>query len=114
MELLNGIGAANALVNGAANLVRAMKQPKVTDEAFSEILKSQLEAASSPEARRANAAAQSERFVALRDVDGDGLLRFDESGFERSVFDRLDLNRDGQLSREEYAKGLLGETGGRE
>jgi len=91
-----------------------MKQPKVTDEAFSDILKSQLQAASSPEARHAKAAEASERFVRLRDVNGDGMLRLDESGMDRAVFERLDLDKDGQLSREEYQKALLGETGARE
>jgi hypothetical protein len=30
---------------------------------------------------------------------------------ERSVFERLDANRDGMLSSEEYKKALLGQTG---
>ena len=113
MELLSGVGAASALVKNAAALVRTMKQPKVTDEAFSDILKSQLKAASSPEARHGRAAATSERFIRLHDVDGDGMLRLDESGMERAAFERLDLNGDGRLSRGEYQKALLGEQGER-
>jgi len=113
MELLSGVGAASALVRGATSLVQAMKQPKVTDEAFSDILKSQLKAASSPEAQRAKAAEISERFVRLRDVDGDGQLRLDESGMERAAFEKLDANRDGLISRDEYQSALLGEHGGK-
>lgn len=113
MDLLGGIGAANALMKNATSFVQALKQPRVTDEAFSEILRSQMEAASSPEAQRAKAAKISERFVQLRDADGDGALRFDESGLERAAFDRLDLNRDGRLTREEYQQGLLSGHGGR-
>lgn len=112
MELLSGIGAANALMKNAASFVRALKEPKVTDEAFSEILKSRLEAASGPEAREAKAAELGRRFVQLRDTDGDGLLRFDESGLDRAAFDRLDLNGDGRLSAEEYQQALLNGPGG--
>jgi hypothetical protein len=83
----------------------------VTDEAFSEILKAQLEASSSPEARKARAEEETARFMHQRDVDGDGSLRLSESGMERSVFERLDANRDGMLSSEEYKKALLGQTG---
>lgn len=113
MGLLSGVGAASALVRNAASLVQAIKQPKVTDEAFSDILKAQLKAAASPEAKQAEAADISERFVRLRDVDGDGQLRLDESGMERATFEKLDANRDGLLSREEYQSALLGAQGGR-
>ncbi|MBX3177835.1 MAG: hypothetical protein KF886_10775 [Candidatus Hydrogenedentes bacterium] len=112
MEILGGIGAANALVRSAASLVRAVKQPRVTDEAFSDVFRKQMDAAMSPEARRAKAAEQSDRFIGLRDADGDGMLRLDESGLDRAAFERLDLNGDGLLSREEYQQALLGETGG--
>ncbi len=112
MNLLGGVGAASTLVRNATSFVQAIKQPKVTDEAFSEILKAQLEAASSPQAQRAKAAEISEHFVRLRDVDGDGQLRLDESGMERAVFEKLDANRDGLVSREEYQNALLGAKGG--
>ncbi len=112
MNLLSGVGAASALVKNAATLVQAIKQPKVTDEAFSEILKAQLQAASSPEAKQAKAAELSERFVRLHDVDGDGQLRLDESGMERAAFEKLDANRDGLVTREEYQNALLGASGG--
>jgi hypothetical protein len=111
MNLLSGIGAASALIKNASDLVQAVKQPKVTDEAFSEILKAQLEASSSPEARKARAEEETARFMHQRDVDGDGSLRLSESGMERSVFERLDANRDGMLTSEEYKKALLGQTG---
>lgn len=112
MDLFSGVGAASALVKNATSLVQALKQPKVTDEAFSAILKAQMEAASSPEARDAKAAEASERFIRLRDADGDGLLRFEESGLERAVFDKIDRNGDGRLSKEEYQQALVGQSGG--
>lgn len=111
MNLLTGIGAASALVKNASDLVQSLKQPKVTDEAFSEILKSQLEASASPEARKARAVEETARFMHQRDVDGDGSLRLTESGMERRVFERLDANRDGLLSGGEYQQALLGRTG---
>lgn len=111
MNLLSGVGAAGELLKGASALVQAVKQPKVTDEAFSEILKSKIQSSSSPEARKARAVDESARFMKLRDVDGDGRLGLSESGMERSAFERLDGNRDGLLSREEYQQALLGTTG---
>ena len=111
MNLLSGVGAASSIIKNASELVQAVKQPKVTDEAFSEILKARFEANATPEARKARAEDESARFMQQRDVDGDGSLRLQESGMERSVFDRLDANRDGMLSREEYQRALLDKTG---
>lgn len=111
MNLLSGVGAASSLLKNAADLVQAVKQPKVTDETFSEMLKARLQAEASPEARQARAGAESERFMRTHDVDGDGNLRLEESGMDKRVFERLDANRDGLLSREEYQQGLLGASG---
>lgn len=111
MNILSGIGAVGELMKGASALVQAAKQPKVTDEAFSEILKAQLEASASPEARKARASEESARFIRLRDVDGDGQLGIQESGMERVAFERLDGNRDGLLSRDEYQQALMGQAG---
>lgn len=111
MNVLSGVGAVSELMKGASALVQAVKQPKVTDEAFSDILKSQIEASTSPDARKAQAVEESARFMRLRDVDGDGQLRIQESGMERSAFERLDSNRDGLLSREEYQQALMDQMG---
>lgn len=111
MSILSGVGAAGELLKGASSLVHALKQPKVTDEAFSEILKARLQEASSPENRKAQAAEESARFMRLRDVNGDGRLGFEESGMERAAFGRLDSNHDGLLTRDEYQQALLGASG---
>ena len=108
MELLSGIKAANGLLGGAAALVRSLKQPQLTDQAFSELFKAQLAAEASPEAQQAKALEASRSFIALRDMDGDQALRLDESGLSRAQFAALDRNGDGTLSLDEVQANLLG------
>jgi len=107
MDILTGIGAVNGLLQGTSSMVRALKQPKLTDEAFSEIFKAHYTAASSPETREAKALEMSQRFVALRDVNGDQMLRFDESGLSAAQFAALDRDGDGQLSTAEVHAAML-------
>lgn len=108
MDIFSGLGAANGLLQSTAAFVNALKQPKLTDETFSELFKAQLASAASPEAREAQALEVSQRFVSLRDVDGNQALRFDESGLTAAQFAALDRNGDGQLSVAEVQANVLG------
>tara|TARA_R110001592_G_scaffold42248_2_gene137265 strand:- start:16 stop:357 length:342 start_codon:yes stop_codon:yes gene_type:complete len=98
MNILSGLGAANGLMQGAASIVQSLKQPRLTDETFSDLFKAQLAAKASPEAQASKALEMSQRFVGLRDVDGDKMLRIDESGLSAKQFASLDRDKDGQLS----------------
>lgn len=109
MDILTGLNAANGLLRNTASFVQALKQPKLTDEAFSELFKAQLSAEASPEAQQAKALEISRKFVNLRDVNGDAALRFDESGLTRAQFAALDQNNDGQVSVAEVQANLLGQ-----
>jgi hypothetical protein len=109
MDILAGLGAVSGLLQSTTSFVQALKQPRVTDEAFSEIFKAQLAADSSPEAQQAKALKISQHFVALRDVDGDGALRLDESGFTSARFATLDKDGDGNLSAAEIQANLAGQ-----
>lgn len=108
MDILTGLNAANGLLQSTASLVQGMKQPKLTDEAFSDLFKAQLAAEASPEAQQAKALEISRSFINLRDVNGDQALRFDESGLTKAQFAALDRDADGQLSVEEVQAGVLG------
>jgi hypothetical protein len=108
MDLLTGLSAASGLLNGAANLVQSFKQPRVTDQAFSELFKAQFDVESSAESQQARALEMSRNFIALRDTNGDAMLRMDESGLTRAQFEALDRDKDGQLSSSELQAGIIG------
>lgn len=109
MDILSGLSAASGVLQQTASLVQSLKQPKLTDETFSELFKAQLAAEASPEAQSAKALEFSKQFIALRDVNGDQMLRFDESGLSSSQFAALDRDGDGQLSAAEVQADLMGE-----
>ena len=108
MDALSGLGAVNGLLQSTASFVQALKQPRVSDEAFSDMLKAQLTAANTPEAKEAKALDAGRRFVALHDVNGDQLLRLDESGLTAAQFAALDRDGDAQISAAEFQADLLG------
>jgi len=110
MNILQGAGAAGALLNGATNLVRALKQPKLSDETFAEMLR-QASAETDPEIlkKRAEATAgqRTSEVMTLRDVNGDGFLSRDESGLKADEFTAADLDGDGMLSTDEVKQAIL-------
>lgn len=108
MNVLSGLGAVNGLLKSTASFVQALKQPRLSDEAFSDIFKAQLATAASPEAAAAKALEASQQFVGLRDLNGDRTLRLDESGLTKSQFAALDRDGDGQLSVAEIQAEMLG------
>lgn len=104
MNLLTGAGALGSVLRGATGLVQALKQPKLSTTQFAAVLNQQLElhrgtgAQSANQVRNTQAAALSTKFMALRDANGDTMLRLDESGMDNARFGQLDVNKDGLLS----------------
>ncbi len=114
MSILQGVGAVNALLNGATNLVNALKRPRLSDETFAEMLR-QANAAADPEAVRkqteAAAVQRASDVMTFRDVNGDGLLSRDESGLGADDFAARDLDGDGMLSADEVKRAILRDVG---
>lgn len=115
MSLLQGIGAANALIRGAAGFVRELKAPSQQDQEFGALLKGLLsrtpEAQAQREAAKEAALTQmAAEVMQLRDVNGDGLLSRSESGLKGDAFTRADLDGDGMLSAKEVRQAMLQAT----
>jgi len=114
MSILESVGAANGLLKGAADLVRELKRPRVSEGTFAEMLR-QAAAASDPEAQarqtRAMATKRAGEVMRLRDVNGDGLLSRDESGLKADAFTAADGDGDGMLSAEEVRQVILQNAG---
>lgn len=108
MSLLQGLGAANNILQNATGLVRELKRPRIRQETFEQILIAQINA-TQPEDNKAafserideKALILTERFIQLRDSQGNGKLTLEESGMERELFQKVDSNGDGVLSRDE-------------
>ncbi|MFM1919393.1 MAG: hypothetical protein RLZZ303_1027 [Candidatus Hydrogenedentota bacterium] len=106
MNLLAGASALGGVFKGATSLVQALKTPKLTGEQFAEILNRQIEmhrggASASTMLSQSTANALSDKFLALRDADGDLRLRVEESGLDPVKFVAMDADRDGYLTVQE-------------
>lgn len=114
MNLIGGISALGALANGAANVIREMKRPRVEPDEFATMLKTEVAKAQEETAEKVYAAVradqQSERYMQLHDLNADGLVSFTESGFSREAFDRLDTDGNGALSHQEVRQAVLAQS----
>lgn len=115
MNMFAGAGTISGVLKGATSLVQALKQPKLSSTQFAQVLNHQLELHRGDPAqqRQAQAAALSQKFLALRDVDGDSMLDLNESGLDAARFQQLDVNRDGMLTAQElgaYATANMAEA----
>ncbi len=111
MDILGNVGAVNALMRGAAGLVRELKKPSVSKEEFTEILRQEVQKNNSPNKKTAMLDFRIGKmkewggvFVANRDFDGSGALNVHESGLTQQVFDGLDLDGNGELTAEEVSR----------
>lgn len=105
MDLL-AISAAGMALRETAHLVREFRQSKAAKREFESALTKALETnhtstAKTGKTEKQRLGLQSAEFMRKRDVDGNGLLSRAESGLEKDVFERLDANTDGQLSKDE-------------
>ncbi len=105
MSFLGGISGVNALLRSATGFVRELKRPRLSNEDFANILRSQVRqtntrpgAAAGVDRLGDQAARLGGQFVQVRDVDGNGTLSEAESGLRGQLFAQLDANRDGELS----------------
>jgi hypothetical protein len=109
VSLFAGISGLGGVLQGAAGLVQALKQPRVSGAQFAAVLNQQLAKSQGPAyagapaadptaALRTHAAALSGKFVSLRDANGDAQLQVGESGLDPARFAKLDVNQDGKLS----------------
>ena len=112
---LTAIGAG---LGGVAKFVRAVKAPRVSKQEFEGILRQELRHKLSPggvaqdeAAKTQRAEAFSERFIALRDVDGDAALDLNESGLDRKRFEGIDLDRNGKVTGAELQRAYLDQLG---
>lgn len=112
-----GIIAAAAAVKGAAGAVKGLADSRRAKNQFEMMLQQQM-AAGGPEKAGETAKELSQtralragrRFLRIRDVDGNGRLNLEESGLEKDVFNRIDINQDGHLSLAEVQRGLVNGT----
>jgi hypothetical protein len=105
MNVLAGAGAIGSVLKGATGLVQALKQPKLSSAQFAALLDRQLELHRGDPAQQhqTQAAAMAQKFMGLRDVDGDSRLGLHESGLDEARFQQLDANRDGFLTAQELS-----------
>ncbi|MBI1319549.1 MAG: hypothetical protein GC168_11470 [Candidatus Hydrogenedens sp.] len=114
MSLLGSASGISGLLNSATGLVNALKQPRVSNQDFAALLQSRVAEAKqerTPEAQRArleqSVTELSAKYVGLRDADGDGLLKLEESGLDPKVFAAADADKDGRLSAQEIKQYTL-------
>ncbi|MBI2423468.1 MAG: hypothetical protein HYV27_11625 [Candidatus Hydrogenedentes bacterium] len=101
MSLLQGIGAASGLLQGAASLMQTLRPQPKPAESFENVLRNQLNPAQQRLKALEHLEASTRNFIQDRDLNQDGQLRLDESGLDKEAFTRLDTNQDGLLSPDE-------------
>lgn len=102
MSILGTVNAVGLALRGAEGLVREIRRPKISDETFAQILQKQLASSDGASGESIEEiTALSEKYVATRDYNGDGVLSKDESGLSSQIFQKLDTNGDGKLTAEE-------------
>ena len=114
MSLLGSASGIAGLLNSATGLVSALKQPRVSNQDFAAMLQSRIadaKQAQTPEAQRArleqSVTELTAKYVGLRDADGDGLLKLDESGLDPRLFAAADADGDSRLSAAEIKQYTL-------
>ena len=114
MSILMNLGALSGVMNGAASVIRELKRPRVSGDDFAKILEAQLTQARSGEAAKAQRERRvawvnqtTQRFVTVRDANGDSMLSRDESGLDQNVFAQFDVDKDGKLTLDELRKPML-------
>lgn len=109
MSILQSLNGAAAVLRGAQGVIRELRRPKAADAAFAAVLQAQLQR-NDPVALQNMTTAiqkQSERFISLRDADGDHRLTLAESGLTQEAFSKLDQDGDGALTAAEVARPAL-------
>lgn len=106
MSILTGIGAINALFRGASGFVREIKQPRLSNEEFANILRQKIDQAKSTygdtnrlQALDNEVTRMTLQFIAARDLDANRTLDRQESGLTENTFNQLDTDHDGELSQ---------------
>ncbi|HPO13201.1 MAG TPA: hypothetical protein PLI09_07130 [Candidatus Hydrogenedentes bacterium] len=104
MDLL-AISAAGLAIRETAKLISEFRQSRTVKRQFESALAKALENSTSTgktaKTSKQRYDLQSSEFIRLRDVNGNGMLSRAESGFDKTIFNRVDSNSDGQLSRDE-------------
>lgn len=104
MDLL-AISAAGMALRETAHLVREFRQSKTVKRQFESALTKALENSNATgkaaKTSKQRFDLQSAEFIRKRDADGNGMLSRAESDFEPSAFKQLDVNADGQISKDE-------------
>jgi len=122
MGLFSQIAPISALMDSAAGLVRELRQPTLSNEAFAGVLKEQIQAQSAAAAKQAEVQTLADQargitgqYIGQQDANGDGRLTLAESGLESEAFARLDLDGDGLLSADElqphFTRALIQQQG---
>ncbi len=105
MELMSGIGAVSAAIQGASSLVRELKRPKEEQQDFAKILQQDLARNRVTPAQVAEK--RSADYMRTYDIDGNGMLSQAESGFRPNMFNRLDMDQSGGLNVSELRGAFL-------
>ena len=114
MDIISGITAASAALNGANSLIKSLRGasrpwPGNKNSDFEELLVKQLQQSGSTKSSEVTEKAK--EFLSERDKDKNGALSLRESGMSREVFKKLDTDGDGQVSQAELIQPFKTDTG---